>query len=930
LEVGVADEQPGRVSFPTLVMTGGPLDGTAYPLPLTGREITVGSSMDADVQIMLGNVEPFHARIGFANGALFIADAGSATGTFLNGEKVEGEQPIGESDQICLGAPGAKGSAKLLVRLPGSLAAPVDTTAAPSFAFEDDAPAPEFDLGGAASEDEPLAAEPVLAMPEPADHDEPLEASPVEASPLGAGDDDALFATPLPPAPPEPQRRSTPAVAPPPPAPPPAAPPQAPAPPSFAAPPPPPPRVAPAPPPPPAPAPPPPPAAAPAKPAEERLTAPPPPPARPQPRAEPQGEVASIPLARPAAPEPAKQEFPPLRPAAKSAATAARKPAAAKGRGPARGGRRLALPRLPILPIVGAAAAVAVVGAAVWFFLLRATPPRIASVTPDTLEVGRTVAIAGERFASEPAANTVLFGAKKAEVTKASETALEVVAPAGLAARVPVVVQTSEGRSNAITVTVRGAAKATALEPDVALPGQSVLVRGDGFKGQRLTVRVGGVPAESVEPLAEGARFVVPRLTLPEGTEADVVVQAAERAPQTFRLILGRLPLVTRVVPATGPVGETVVLKGRGFAAEPLQNAVTFGGQPALVVSSTPKELKVVAPAPPPGDVIEMPVVVTVAGRASGGSVMYGLQRASASSFVPRFFAAPVPEFPGEGYAFVSTELGPVLLLGGPGDQPSTEARAVAVAAALNSLVQGASSRPPAFELRSQPVASVGVVGEVRPFLAPVAEDAAAYSRNWESGRGSGRRVEAGAVARHWAALLQDYFGLFLYRQRPLRLAALSPRAGVLGEIYGEANRRAPGQANVPRGVVLPSSTTMAAALRQMALVVSGGGAAGAAVAVQGRWDGRVEDPDTGTRRFRLQMRSEGARLSGEITTWRGNLELTAPLRDVAFDRGSVRFTADLQGTAYRFRGTLDNNTVTGTIERAGKPSLPFTLQFVE
>ena len=59
----MADDRPDRVSVPTLVMTGGPLDGTAYPLSLADGETVVGSSMDAGVQIMLGNVEPFHARI---------------------------------------------------------------------------------------------------------------------------------------------------------------------------------------------------------------------------------------------------------------------------------------------------------------------------------------------------------------------------------------------------------------------------------------------------------------------------------------------------------------------------------------------------------------------------------------------------------------------------------------------------------------------------------------------------------------------------------------------------------------------------------------------------------------------------------------------------------------------------------------------------
>ena len=113
------DPQPEGVTLPTLVVTGGPLDGTAYPLSMTSRAAVLGSSMDADVQIMLGNVEPSHAQLTFGPSGLSIADGGSATGTFVNGEKVEGEQPLQEGDRICLGPPGAKDSAKLVVKLPG-------------------------------------------------------------------------------------------------------------------------------------------------------------------------------------------------------------------------------------------------------------------------------------------------------------------------------------------------------------------------------------------------------------------------------------------------------------------------------------------------------------------------------------------------------------------------------------------------------------------------------------------------------------------------------------------------------------------------------------------------------------------------------------------------------------------------------------------
>ena len=373
----MADDRSDRASVPTLIVTGGPLDGTAYPLPGKG-ETVVGSSMDAGVQIMLGNVEPFHARIVDGPGGLVIEDAGSATGTFVNGEKVEGPHPLQEGDRICLGPPGAKGSAKLLVRMAPADEAPVEAVPVLSFAAEEEAPAPEFDL----STETVFDAESVVVA-------DSASGPPLEATEVAAPEDegDALFAEPIPAAPARPEASPGPPAAF-------AAPPPPPPPPTFAA-----------------PAPPPPPPPAPARPAAERLTAPPPPepparpPAPPPPpppreaaRPDYQTELPSIPFADPPAEPAERSEFPPLRPAAEPAA----RPAGGKGKGraPARRRRSFTLPSIPVVPILGGAGALAAVAALVWFFFLRGTPPEVASVTPETVETGQSVTLAGEHFAA--------------------------------------------------------------------------------------------------------------------------------------------------------------------------------------------------------------------------------------------------------------------------------------------------------------------------------------------------------------------------------------------------------------------------------------------------------------------------------------------------------------------------------------------------
>jgi hypothetical protein len=633
----------------------------------------------------------------------------------------------------------------------------------------------------------------------------------------------------------------------------------------------------------------------------------------------------------PAVPAPESEDEPAgsSAPAAPFPALRPRKAAGGKGRAPARRRRAVSLPSLPLVPLLGAAAGLAIVGVLVWFFLLRAKPPELSAVTPAQIEAGQPVTLTGRNFGRDASKNVVLFGTQRGVVSTASATEIRAVVPTGAPAQVPVVVETSGGRSAPVMLTVTAPVKAEALVPAVAMPGQTILIRGEGFSGQQVTVQMGGLAATSIETSPEGVRAVVPVLGLPEGSTTPVVVTVSGRPPRTFELLVGRLPLVTKLTPNTGAAGDRVVVEGRGFAPEPASNAVTFGGQPALVLKAAESQMTVVAPAAPVSDVQpDVPVVVTANGRTSSANATFRLARAGTGTFVPRFYAGPVPEYPADGLAFVATELGPVLVLGGPADAPSTAERAAALADQLNALVDGASSRPLAFEARETPQAAVAVVGQVRPLLAVTPEDVDAYARPWE-GRGAGRRVSPAQLARHWSAVLHDYLGLFLYRQRPLKVLAMSSRGKVLADLYSEAGRRSPGGTGIPASVVSPTSTTLARDLRLMALVVSTEGGR-SAVAVEGRWNGVVQDPDLGDRPFSIALRSEGGRLGGTITTGQGAVQLTAPLRDVGFDRGSVRFTADLRGTSYRFKGTLEGNAVTGTIERAGRSPARFTLQYAE
>src|SRR5207247_5453158 len=128
-------------------------------------------------------------------------------------------------------------------------------------------------------------------------------------------------------------------------------------------------------------------------------------------------------------------------------------------------------------------------------------------VMPERTEPGQTVTLSGEKFASRAADDLVRFGDQTGQVTSASESQLAVTVPAGLAEGgpmdVPVTVQTRGGRSKAVTLKVYRPPKVTSVEPEVAMPGDELIIKGQSLKGKRLSVCVGGMIAAVREAQAD-------------------------------------------------------------------------------------------------------------------------------------------------------------------------------------------------------------------------------------------------------------------------------------------------------------------------------------------------------------------------------------------------------------------------------------------
>jgi hypothetical protein len=183
-------------------------------------------------------------------------------------------------------------------------------------------------------------------------------------------------------------------------------------------------------------------------------------------------------------------------------------------------------------------------------------------------------------------------------------------------------------------------------------------------------------------------------------------------------------------------------------------------------------------------------------------------------------------------------------------------------------------------------------------------------------------------LASIWKALLQDYLTLFVAGQRPSQLAELSSRAKDLLAIFDESARLG-AKGGIPIRVVYPPPSILARAVREMALYMPGESPQSTWTVLEGRWIGTI-DLSGDARQVRIEFRTGNKELAGAMITQQGQLTMEASLREIVFDKGSLRFAVLVGQTQHYLKGTLNNDTLSGTVH-PGSASAPakggFTLR---
>lgn len=79
------------------------LDGQAKTVELGNAEIVIGRLPECDIQLPSNMVSRKHARVFLDGDHYSVEDLGSGNGTFLNGQKIDGKQPLKANDRLKFG-----------------------------------------------------------------------------------------------------------------------------------------------------------------------------------------------------------------------------------------------------------------------------------------------------------------------------------------------------------------------------------------------------------------------------------------------------------------------------------------------------------------------------------------------------------------------------------------------------------------------------------------------------------------------------------------------------------------------------------------------------------------------------------------------------------------------------------------------------------
>jgi RHS repeat-associated protein len=254
--------------------------------------------------------------------------------------------------------------------------------------------------------------------------------------------------------------------------------------------------------------------------------------------------------------------------------------------------------------------------------------PTVAGLTPATGATGTQVQIHGSAFGATQGTSTVAFNGVSAIVGSWADSQITATVP-------------SAAVTGPVQVTVAGAASNSNIYFNVPPPVVSSISPSSGVVGTQVTVNGSGFQAingsNSLQfngySAAIGSWSDTQIIaTVPSGA-ATGPVKATVNGVGSNQDVLFTMPnpIVTGLVPASGPVGTQVQVNGRGFGATQGTSTITFYYSTPTVVSWSDTQIVAIVP----NQAISGAVKVTVSGIVNAANIDFNIPGPQVTSITP-------------------------------------------------------------------------------------------------------------------------------------------------------------------------------------------------------------------------------------------------------------------------------------------------------
>ncbi|MEW6554180.1 MAG: IPT/TIG domain-containing protein [Actinomycetota bacterium] len=204
----------------------------------------------------------------------------------------------------------------------------------------------------------------------------------------------------------------------------------------------------------------------------------------------------------------------------------------------------------------------------------QAPKPSISTISPASNVINSLVTISGDDFGATRGTSKVRFGDVVATYYESwSDTQIVCKVPAGTSGALTVTVTTPAGESNAYPFKVLP--RLVKLVPKYGTQGATITLQGSGFGATRGTsyVKFGTVKVTNYISWTPNEIQV----KVPAGAAGLLNVSVTTTGGTSNLLPFKVTPRITKISPASGPVGTTVTVTGAGFGATRGTSTVKFG-----------------------------------------------------------------------------------------------------------------------------------------------------------------------------------------------------------------------------------------------------------------------------------------------------------------------------------------------------------------